>query len=132
MMSLIYYCSDYPVDCACNQGMSCHVMRANFTIVNRMQIGRFIPVNDENQPYVKNVYTNSCLCICNVIIRFEEDSWSRSGSRSSEILPQSSSSQLLQQRHWRNKRGSSHSQSPPTTTSSLSTLLPEVTPDVIN
>ena len=49
-MILILLCSDYPVDCACNQGMSCQVMRANFTIVNRMQIGRFIPVNDENEP----------------------------------------------------------------------------------
>ncbi|XP_065912413.1 uncharacterized protein [Dysidea avara] len=96
---------DYPVDCACNQGMSCQVMRANFTIVNRMQLGRFLPVNDENHPY-------------------EDDNWSRSSTRSSEGLQQSSSSQLLQQRHWRN-RDSSHSQSPPTTTSSLSTLLPE-------
>lgn len=61
MMSSIY-CSDYPVDCACNQGMSCQVMRANFTIVNRMQIGRFIPVNDENQPYVK-LCVNIHICI---------------------------------------------------------------------
>lgn len=41
--------------------MSCQVMRANFTIVNRMQIGRFIPVNDENQPYVFDSVT---LCTC--------------------------------------------------------------------
>ena len=58
-------------------------------------------------------------------VRYEDDNWSRSSTKPNEGLQQSSSSQLLQQRHWRN-RGSSHSQSPPTTTSSLSTLLPEV------
>ena len=53
------------------------------------------------------------------VIRYDDDNW----SRPSDMLTQSS--QLLQ-RHWRHKRGSSHSQSPPTATSSLSTLLPEV------
>ena len=57
------YCSDYPVDCACNQGMSCQVMRANFTIVNRMQLGRFLPVNDENHPYVI-LHTHTMYNVC--------------------------------------------------------------------
>ena len=63
---------------------------------------------------------NMHTCIVNTI-RYDDDNW----SRTSDVLTQSSS-QLLQQRHWRHKRGSSHSQSPPTATSSLSTLLPEV------